>query len=495
MKIRPLFLSFIIAFFIIVIVQQMHGQSNLFVGTQNRIVVFARFNGDPDIDSPRTNYESMFNGETNSLKSYFKAISNDKLTINSLLYPVNTAAGNSYELKYCYFCYDASWKGSYPNCKGSEITSLFDINIGFIIKDLAAKLNASGELPEASALDSDNDGVIDNFVIVFRGAARGMGKGIYTPQIGEVSSAFTNTNGIIQLAGKTIKKYTITYERNSLETHCRFLLSNLGFPVQYRNMNALPRSVGAWDPMDGPQLSYPLVYNRMKYTNSNWISAIPQINTPGTYSLSSANNVTNNAYKILSSDPKQYWVLEYRNKSVIWDTNLPESGLIIYRVNENFTGSVNSNSEVYLYRKDGTSSVVGDIINAPFSDLNGRTAFNSTSNPNSFFTNGTVSNDIDISDIKFDNGLVSFKVNTVILDVKTPDSNEWSLFVEPSSRALQLRGEGIDDLTVHSVSGSLLLKSTVHGVSSVLLPNLKQGIYLATLKGKFGEKVIKFILN
>ena len=495
MKIRPLFLSFIIAFFTIVIVQQMHGQSNLFVGSQNRIVVFARFNGDPDIDTPRTNYESMFNGETNSLKSYFKAISNDKLTINSLLYPQNTATGNSYELKFCYFCYDTSWKGSYPNCKGSEITSLYDINIGFIIKDLAAKLNASGELPDASVLDSDNDGIIDNFVIVFRGAARGIGKGIYTPQIGEVSSVFTNTNGIIQVAGKTIKKYTITYERNSLETHCRFLLSSLGFPVQYRNTNTQPRSVGAWDPMDGPQLSYPLVYNRMKYTKSNWISAIPQISAPGTYSLSSANNGTNNAYKILSSNPKQYWVLEYRNKSVTWDTNLPESGLIIYRVNENYTGSVNSNSEVYLYRKDGSSTVFGDILNAPFSDLNGRTAFNSTTNPNSFFTDGTVSNDIDISDIKFDNGLVSFKVNTVIMDVKTANYNEWSLFVEPSSRTMLLRGEGIKDLTVYSVSGSLVVKSTVQGVSSVQLPNLKPGIYLATLKGKLGEKVIKFILN
>jgi M6 family metalloprotease-like protein len=495
MKIRPLFLSFIIAFFTIVIVQQMHGQSNLFVGSQNRIVVFARFNGDPDIDTPRTNYESMFNGETNSLKSYFKAISNDKLTINSLLYPQNTATGNSYELKFCYFCYDTSWKGSYPNCKGSEITSLYDINIGFIIKDLAAKLNASGELPDASVLDSDNDGIIDNFVIVFRGAARGIGKGIYTPQIGEVSSIFTNTNGIIQVAGKTIKKYTITYERNSLETHCRFLLSSLGFPVQYRNTNTQPRSVGAWDPMDGPQLSYPLVYNRMKYTKSNWISAIPQISAPGTYSLSSANNGTNNAYKILSSNPKQYWVLEYRNKSVTWDTNLPESGLIIYRVNENYTGSVNSNSEVYLYRKDGSSTVFGDILNAPFSDLNGRTAFNSTTNPISFFTDGTVSNDIDVSDIKFDNGLVSFKVNTVIMDVKTANYNEWSLFVEPSSRTMLLRGEGIKDLTVYSVSGSLVVKSTVQGVSSVQLPNLKPGIYLATLKGELGEKVIKFILN
>jgi len=81
------------------------------------------------------------------------------------------------------------------------------------------------------------------------------------------------------------------------------------------------------------------------------------------------------------------------------------------------------------------------------------------------------------------------------MDVKTTNADDWSLFVEPSSRSLQLRGEGIEDLTVYSVSGSLFVKSTVKGVSSVLLPNLKPGIYLATLKGMLGKKVIKFILN
>ena len=495
MKRQLLFFSFLTTFSLITFVPQMSAQTNLFVGTQNRIVVFARFNGDPDMDALHSDYENMFNGETGSLKAYFKAISNDKLTVNSLLFPQNITTGNSFELKYCYYCYDTTWKGSYPNCKGSDITSLFDVNIGFILKDLTAKMEASGELTDASTLDSDNDGFVDNFVIVFRGAARGMGKGIYSPQIGTVSSTFTNTNGVIQLDGKTIKNYTITFEHNSIDTHCRFLLNYLGFPVQYRNLNTLPRSVGAWDPMDGPQLSYPLVYNRMKYSNANWITNIPQINAPGIYSLSTANNATNNAYKILSSNPQQYWVLEYRNKSVTWDTNLPESGLIIYRVDENYKGSITTNSEVYLYRRDGTSTVSGNINNAPFSNINGRTVFNSTSNPRTFLTDGTVSNDIDISDIKFDNELVSFKVNTVFLDVKTIKSDDWNIFVAPDSRTLQLIGDGVESLSVYNISGCLMGKYDVKGSSSVQLPNLNTGIYLATLKGKSGEKTVKIILN
>jgi len=488
-------LFFLVVAFLITLFPSIYAQQNLFVGTQNRLVVFARFNGDPDIDTPRSKFESMFNGETNSLKSYFKDISNNKLTINSLLFPKDTTTNNSFELKYCYYCYDTSWKGSYPNCKGSDITSLFDVNIGFIIQELASKMEISGEVPDASLLDSDNDGFVDNFVIVFRGAGRGAGKGIYTPQIGTVSTTFTNTNGLIQLNGKTIDKYTITFERNSMETHSRFLLSYLGFPVQYRFMSSLPRSVGPWDPMDGPLLTIPLVYNRMKYTNGNWISDIPQIKEPGIYFLSSANNATNNAYKLMSSDPKQYWILEYRDKSVKWDTDLPESGLLIYRVNENYTGSVTSNSEVYIYRKDGTSTVFGDIANAPFSNINGRTIFTSTSNPNSFYTDGTISNNIDISDITFNNGQISFKVNSVYADVNTVKSDEWNVYVKPATRLLQFWGKEVEEISIYNVSGCMIGKYKVKDVSSIQLPDLSSGIYFALLNGRSGKKTVKFILS
>ncbi len=466
-------------------------QSNLFTGTQNRVVVFARFNGDPEIDTPRSSFESMFNGENNSFRSYFKAVSNNQLMVNSLMYPQNSGVNDSYELKYCYYCYDNSWKGTYPDCKGNDITSLFDINIGFIIKELVAKLEESGNLPDASTLDGDNDGCIDNFVIIFRGAARGANKGIYSPQVGKVSSTFINANGQIQLKGKTIQNYTITYERNSLDTHCRFLLEYMGFPVQYRYASTLARTVGAWDPMDGPLLSYPLVYNRMKYTNGNWIDNIPQITEPGVYSLSPVGSATNYAYKILSSDSQQYWVLEYRDKSAAWDTNLPESGLIIYRVNTNYTGSLTTNPEVYLYRKNGTFTEAGNINNAPFSDLNGRTLFNSGSNPVSFLSNGTISDDIDISDIRFDNGKISFRVNKAYTSLNTVTINDWKACFVSGTHVLQLQGEGMEQLIVTDISGRILGNYSIRGLSQIELPGLNPGVYLAVVKGESGTKIIK----
>lgn len=470
-----------------------YAQTNLYTGNQNRIVVFARFNGDPEIDTPRNHFEAMFNGNDHSLISYFKAISNDKLTVNSLLYPVNSS---SFELKYCYYCYDTSWKGSYPNCKGNDITSLYDINIGFIIRELATKLESSGNLPDAADMDIDNDGYVDNFVIVFRGAGRGPGKGVHTPQIGTVSTTFTNANGDILLNGKIIRNYTITYERNSLETHCRFLLSYMGFPNQYRNLKTLPRATGQWDPMDGPLLSYPLVYNRVKYTNGNWIDNIPQITETGIYSLNSANNPTNNAYKLLSSTGNEFWVLEYRDKNVSWDSPIPESGLIIYRVNPVYNGSIGANAEIYLYRKDGSPAVSGDIADAPFSNLNSRMVFNSGSNPFAFMSDGSTSYDINISDIAFDGNKISFSVNKVYVGTNNLLTEAWKVYPSVSSATvLNVEGDGVEKLSIYNTSGQLLAVYDVRTEKTIQLSQSLNGIIIAKLSGMKNEKVFKIVLH
>ncbi len=473
---------------------QLSAQLNLFEGEQKRIVVFARFNGDPDIDTPRNTFEKMFNGENHSLKSYFNAVSNNKLSIHSLMYPVDTISSHSYELKYCYYCYDTDWKGSYPNCKGSDITALFDVNIGFIIKELAGNLEGSGDLPDATELDSDDDGNVDNFVILFRGAARGMGKGVYSPQVGVVSPTFTNVHGDIKLKGKTIRNYSILFERNSLDTHSRYLLTYMGFPPQYRNTGSLIRSVGPWDPMDGTHLSYPLAYNRMKYTNAKWVNDIPQITQPGVYTLAPVNQTGNNAYKLLSSDPKQFWVLECRDKSAEWESDIPASGLLIYRVNTNYTGSVTANPEIYLYRKNGTPAVAGDIKSASFSNLNGQIAFNATSNPYAFLSDGSVSNDIDISDITFDGNNISFKVNKVYTDLVNISLNKWNVSVDSKKHLLKIEGENLEQLFVVNTAGVLLNTIDLMNVRDVDLSYLPSGIYIIQLTGKSDKKTFKINL-
>ncbi|MFR8836018.1 T9SS type A sorting domain-containing protein [Bacteroides nordii] len=471
-------------------------QTNLHVGTQNRVVVFARFKDDPEIDTPRSYFDRIFNGENNSLKSYFKVISNGQLTINSYLYPANTGENTSFELKYCYYCYDNDWKGNYPNCKGKDITSASDINIGFIIKELAGKLEESENILEASMLDNDNDGYVDNFVIVLRGAGRGPGKGIYTPHVGTISEVFTKAQGPILLKGKTIRNYTVTFERNSLDTHCRFLLNYMGFPNAYPTQGSSPRFVGPWDPTDGPQLSYPLIYNRMKYSNNNWINSIPEIIQPGEYTLSPAHEATNNAYKISSSDPQQYWIVEYRDNGAAYENNLPEAGLLIYRVDTRYSGVAGKNTEIYLFRKDGTPNCPGEVTEAAFSDINGRTAFSSETNPYPFFTDGSTFNDLAIYDITLKNGLISFRINKVYTDIQESYMSGWNIHVASDSpRTLLLQGEGIEEVSIFDLSGRSLHSFNINNKKSIKLSDLASGVYIARLRNDVKEQMYKFILE
>lgn len=175
---------------------------------RNRIVVLARFQNDPDFEEPQSYYEEFFNGPGEmSVQSYFKALSNGKLKINSSIFPMNepTSSEHSYELKYCFYCYDSDWSKSFPECKGKDISAgLADVSIGFIIRELAEKITSQ---VDGNLYDRDADGYIDDFVMVFRGGSRGTDKGVHSPQNGELSERFINANGDIELGGKKIKKY------------------------------------------------------------------------------------------------------------------------------------------------------------------------------------------------------------------------------------------------------------------------------------------------
>lgn len=464
-------------------------------GTLSRTVVFARFLDDPEFDTPRSDYEQMFNGAEGSLKSYFNTISCGNLEVESYLFPANTGTNTSIELDYCYYCYDSSWRGTYPNCKSSTITGKNDINIAFIIKELAGKIEHSGALPSDDDLDSDGDGFVDNFVVVLRGAGRGTGKGIYTPHVGTVSSTYTNAHGDIRLGGRAIRNYTITYERNSLDTHARFQLNSLGFPNLYPAMGTSPRFTGMWDPMDGPWLSMPLTYIRMKYSGGEWIKDIPVVSEPGEYTLDAS--VTGNAFRMPSADPSQFWIVEYRDKLNEWESNIPESGLLIYRVNTALSGVSGKNSEIYVCRKDGTLTEHGNVSEAAFSDANGRVSFGPSCNPCPFLADGSKSDTPDISDIIIAGGKAKFRVNSVAAGIDAAVAGDvWRVCVNPSAPdVLQVCGNNIESVAVYDMAGACAISRAAADCSAIDISSLARGVYLVRLSGNGNTLVRKIVVR
>ena len=102
----------------------------------------------------------------------------------------------------------------------------------------------------------------------------------------------------------------------------------------------------------------------MKYRYLGWIASIPQITTSGTYSLQPLISATNNCYRIASpNSTTEYFVLEYRRKTGTFESSVPGSGLIVYRIDTAVNdGSGNRNGppdEVYIYRPGGSPTANG----------------------------------------------------------------------------------------------------------------------------------------
>jgi len=126
----------------------------------------------------------------------------------------------------------------------------------------------------------------------------------------------------------------------------------------------------------------------MKHRYGGWIDTIPEITTSGQYELSPVTSATGNAFRIPSpNSASQYFVLEYRRKMGVYESSIPGSGLLVYRVNPAEDGEGNSKGppdELYLFRPNGTATQNGQDDKAHFSAEADRTVFAEYTDPYPF---------------------------------------------------------------------------------------------------------------
>jgi hypothetical protein len=150
-----------------------------------------------------------------------------------------------------------------------------------------------------------------------------------------------------------------------------------------------------------------------KYRYLRWIQDIPLITTSGTYTLKPNNSQDHCAYRILSpNSTTEYFLLEYRRISLpFWGFIIGE-GLQVSRINSLYDALGNYDGppfEMYTYRINGTLNNYGQIRKCAFSADSGRTAFNDTTNPSCFLSDGSPGG-LDIHDIGNMGDSISFKV-------------------------------------------------------------------------------------
>jgi hypothetical protein len=215
--------------------------------------------------------------------------------------------------------------------------------------------------------------------------------------------------------GKQVRTYNLLLQGQfyvGILAHEMF--HSLGAPDLYRHYG-YKFPVGPWDLMDRDLNPPQHMSCYMKFRYGGWIANIPEITTSGVYTLNPLTSPVQNCYKIASPySNSEYFVLEYRRTaSSIFEGSLPGSGLVVYRINTDKDGQGNAlgpPDEVYVYRPDGTTDADGWVGEAAFSSNVGRTAFNASTNPNSFLSLGGPGG-LDISNIGASNGSISFQVN------------------------------------------------------------------------------------
>ena len=229
-------------------------------------------------------------------------------------------------------------------------------------------------------------------------------------------------------------------------------LHTLGAPDLYRTAGEAGDPVARWwDLMAGPNLtaSYPLAYTRSEL---RWMD-IETLKESGTYTLWPAEGASGNRAYILktSRSDSEFFVVEYRKKpenKQDYDYYIPESGLIVYRVNNavDYHTNKEGNNYIYVFRKDTTDPAKAQE-NAFKATVGGqyRSSLGS-SDLNAHYTSDTIFySDGSNSGIVIDN-VVTKEDGSVSFDVEFPVLSADSYWLP--------KGESINGLSSPAITGN-----------------------------------------
>lgn len=345
-------------------------------GIINNLVVFIRFSDQSEYTDSVAYYKRIFNDSTptgmNSMYNYFKNASYNSLYVKSTFYP--TTSGTfviSYQDPHprsYYMPYDSILNpNGYTNQASREHALLRDA-VNYIASQVPTSLN----------LDGDNDGRVDNVCFIVAGATTAWNTLLWP----HMWSLYTYT---VNINGKRVYSYNFQIQ-NSLKSSgpgvlCHEMGHSLGAPDLYHYVSNGISPCHTWDLMCSNTNPPQHMGAYMKWKYATWISSIPIISTPGTYTLKPLTSQTNNCYRINSPySSTEYFVVEFRKKALPFENTIPGSGLLVYRINTTANGNANGPpDEVYIYRPNGTLTANGVPNNAHYSNLVNRPSINNLS--------------------------------------------------------------------------------------------------------------------
>ena len=386
-------------------------------GTLNNIVIFIRFSDETEITTPFSTINNMFNdtsANATSMCNYFRKASYGKINILTHYYPTpsnNTIISFQDSLPRSYYMpYDsASNTNGYSNDTESRLRefSLLERAVNYV--------NANYPVSSSLNIDMDNDGYVDNICFVLKGTYTGWSDLLWPHK-------WSLYDRQVYINNKRVYTFNLQLEGSgshyfSSSTFCHEMFHTLGAPDLYRyNVRTNVSGVGSWDLMCSNTTPPQHMSAYMKYKYGNWLDSIPEITVPGTYTLHSLADpdYSNCAYRIAAQEPHQWYVLEYRDNTEMFETTLPGRGLLVFRIDDRYNGNASYNGttvfdEVYLFRPNALNdSTNGTLAQAYFSGNTSRTSFTPNTNPHPWLTGNVIDSTFSLSNITSPGTTISF---------------------------------------------------------------------------------------
>lgn len=286
-------------------------------------------------------------------------------------------------------------------------------------QSLAENILRHIEIPDNADVDGNNDGIIDNIIIIVEGNADTMSDVIWPKAFYLTGFKIGNYYaGAVNIHNSYIILENIVANVGTL---CHEFLHTLGYPDLYRADASTGNPVGWWDIMSASSvfLQYPLAYQRANI--SGWLD-MQTITSDGTYTLKPVSDSSGNRLYILKTplSDDEFFAVEYRKKGSVYnddmDAKIYGSGLVVYRINSkehgNYRGSAD---EIYVFRPEETSanSGNGNLYKSCYGGEDCPSEIGSLDFTADFSDNALVYSDgsnsgIKISDITFDDESLTF---------------------------------------------------------------------------------------
>ncbi len=371
------------------------------------VVIFIRFSDETEYVAPHdfSYYYNLYNGaDMASLREFYQEASYNQLDIESVFGTPDDSAivyyTDSHPRAY-YEPYDAV-----SNPTGYQEDAITREHV--LLKNAIDYVDANGWISDSVNLDVNDDGQIDSMSFLISGNATDWNDLLWPHKFALTTYFYGAGNfleGAPSINGKYAYNYTFEMLGNTADypyavsvgilAHETFHLIGAPDLYHYYRYDWID-PIGNWGLMDRVNRVPNQMLGYMKYEYGNWIDSIPEITHSGSYTLYPMQDSPNNIYRIDTGYSEEYIYLEYRDNVGVFESGLPESGLLVYRVDDNFAGMGNVNGyysttghasdEVFIFRPgiDNTYPVSFPETDNPLVDEDGNINAAALSNNNPY---------------------------------------------------------------------------------------------------------------